>query len=178
MLFKIKINYITYHSRYIREGEAETTQIFLQDIFHKNYLVMRSTADVTGGKLIAVCSQSTSAVRAVNPSRLLRHPWKKARGAILLFCPGHRTRHQPSNYKVVLNCVVYDELKQYLLLNRISKDLLRRNCRSNLFLAYQKQLYLRTMRSSGSRDKLIRSPGNNSPPGKLLALNRCARTST
>jgi hypothetical protein len=27
-------------------------------------------------------------------SRLLRHPWKKERGAILLFCPRHHKRHK------------------------------------------------------------------------------------
>jgi hypothetical protein len=40
---------------------------------------MRNTADVTGSKPIAVLLQSISG--------LLRHPWKKERGAILLFCP-------------------------------------------------------------------------------------------
>jgi hypothetical protein len=40
---------------------------------------------VTGGKLIAVLLQSISGVSAINPySRLLRHPWRKKRGAILL----------------------------------------------------------------------------------------------
>jgi hypothetical protein len=49
----------TYHSRIIPEGVAETSQIFLRDIT-QNYLDMRNTADVTGGKPIAVRSQSTS----------------------------------------------------------------------------------------------------------------------
>jgi hypothetical protein len=53
---------------------------------------MRNTADVTSGKPIAVWSQSISAISAINLSRLLRHPWKKGRSAILLFCPGHHTR--------------------------------------------------------------------------------------
>jgi hypothetical protein len=43
---------------------------------------------VTGGKPIAVLLQSISGVSANN--RLLRHPWRKERGAILLFCPGPR----------------------------------------------------------------------------------------
>jgi hypothetical protein len=50
---------------------------------------------VTGSKPIAALLQSISGVSAINPflfSRLLRHPWKKERGAILLFCPGHHTR--------------------------------------------------------------------------------------
>jgi hypothetical protein len=47
---------------------------------------MRNTADVTGGKPIAVLLQSISGVSAINPfGRLLRHPCRK--GAILLFCP-------------------------------------------------------------------------------------------
>jgi hypothetical protein len=52
---------------------------------------MKNTADVTGGKPIAVLLQSISGVSAINP--LVRHPWRKGRGAILLFCPGHHTRH-------------------------------------------------------------------------------------
>jgi hypothetical protein len=50
---------------------------------------MRNTA-VTGGKPIAVLLQYISGVSAIN--RLLRHPWRKEIGAILLFCPGHHTR--------------------------------------------------------------------------------------
>jgi hypothetical protein len=53
---------------------------------------MRNTADVTGGKPIAVRSQSISGVSAVNPLVALRHPRKKGRGAVLFFCPGHHTR--------------------------------------------------------------------------------------
>jgi hypothetical protein len=47
---------------------------------------------VTGGKPIAVLLQSISGVSAINPLVALRHPWKKERGAILLFCPGYHTR--------------------------------------------------------------------------------------
>jgi hypothetical protein len=47
---------------------------------------MRNTADVTGGKPIAVLLQSISGVGAIIPLvRLLRHPWRKERVAILLF---------------------------------------------------------------------------------------------
>jgi hypothetical protein len=54
---------------------------------------MRYTADVAGGKPIAVRSQSISDVSAINPLvAFLRHPWKKGRGTILLFCPGRHTR--------------------------------------------------------------------------------------
>jgi hypothetical protein len=44
----------TYHSRFIPEGVAEVFQIFLLDINVLPKLAMRNTADVTGGKLIAV----------------------------------------------------------------------------------------------------------------------------
>jgi hypothetical protein len=53
---------------------------------------MRNTADVTGGKPIAVLVQSISGVRATYPLVVLRHPLRKEGGAILLFCPGHHTR--------------------------------------------------------------------------------------
>jgi hypothetical protein len=45
---------------------------------------VKNTADVTGGKPIAVLLQSISGVSAINP--------KKERDAILLFYPGHHTR--------------------------------------------------------------------------------------
>jgi hypothetical protein len=53
---------------------------------------MRSTADVTGGKPIAVLLQPISGVSAINP--LVAFPWGKERGAIILLCPGHHTRHR------------------------------------------------------------------------------------
>jgi hypothetical protein len=51
---------------------------------------MRNTADVTGGKPIAVLLQSISGVSAINPLGV---------SAILLFCPGHHTR--------LLLCLLY-----------------------------------------------------------------------
>jgi hypothetical protein len=57
-------------------------RLSLTEIF--SYEKMTNTADVTGGKPIDVRSQSISDV-----SRLLRHPLKKERGTILLFCPCH-----------------------------------------------------------------------------------------
>jgi hypothetical protein len=36
-------------------------------MFYQNYLAMRNTADVTGGKPIALRSQSISGISAVNP---------------------------------------------------------------------------------------------------------------
>jgi hypothetical protein len=54
---------------------------------------MRNTADVTGGKPIAVLLQSISGVSAINPLVAFYDiQWRKERGAILLFCPGHHTR--------------------------------------------------------------------------------------
>jgi hypothetical protein len=71
----------TYHSHFIPEGLAEASQIFLRDThFLPNYLAMRNTADVTGGKSIAVRS-------------------KKERNTFLLFCPGHHMRHFSLQYK-------------------------------------------------------------------------------
>jgi hypothetical protein len=67
--------------------------------FYQNDLGMRNTADVTGGKPIAVYSQPSSGISAVNP---LRHPRKKERGTTLSFCPGHRMRlfEQKKNWKL------------------------------------------------------------------------------
>jgi hypothetical protein len=44
----------TYHSRFIPGRVAESSQIFLTPTFYQNYLAMSNTADVTGGKPIAV----------------------------------------------------------------------------------------------------------------------------
>jgi hypothetical protein len=47
--------------------------------FYQNYLAMRSTADVTGGKAIAIWSLSISAVSAINPLVTFYHihEWKR-----------------------------------------------------------------------------------------------------
>jgi hypothetical protein len=58
----------TYHSRFIREGVAEVSQILLQDTHVLPKLVSyKNTADVTGGKPIAVLLQSIPDVNAINP---------------------------------------------------------------------------------------------------------------
>jgi hypothetical protein len=44
----------TYHSRFIPEGVAEVSQILLRVTHFLPKLVMRNTADVAGGKPIAV----------------------------------------------------------------------------------------------------------------------------
>jgi hypothetical protein len=55
----------TYHSRFIPEGVAEVSEIFLRDTHNLPKLV--SYEDVTGGKPIAVSLQSISGVSAINP---------------------------------------------------------------------------------------------------------------
>jgi hypothetical protein len=59
------------HSRFIPEGVAEVSQIFLRDthILPKFVICLphRNTADVTGGKPIANVLQSISGVSAINP---------------------------------------------------------------------------------------------------------------
>jgi hypothetical protein len=63
----------TYHSRFIPGGVAEASQTILRnvDVLSKLLLLlllpMSNTADVTGGKPIAVWSQSISGVNAINP---------------------------------------------------------------------------------------------------------------
>jgi hypothetical protein len=54
---------------------------------------MTNTADVTGSKPIAVPLHSISGVSDINPlvAFYVIHGGNE-RGAILLFCPGHRTR--------------------------------------------------------------------------------------
>jgi hypothetical protein len=56
----------TYRSRFIPEGVAEASQLSETPTFYQNYLATRNTADVTGGKSIAVSSQSISGVGVVN----------------------------------------------------------------------------------------------------------------
>jgi hypothetical protein len=57
----------TYHSRFIPEGVAELSQIFLRDTYVLSKLAIKNTADVTGGKPISVLLQSISDVSAINP---------------------------------------------------------------------------------------------------------------
>jgi hypothetical protein len=52
---------------------------------------MKSTADVTGGKPIAVLLQSISGVSAINPLVAFYDIHGGKREAILLFCPGHHS---------------------------------------------------------------------------------------
>jgi hypothetical protein len=50
----------SYHSRFMPEGVAEVTQIFLRNTHVLPKLVMRNTVNVTNGKPIAVLLQSIS----------------------------------------------------------------------------------------------------------------------
>jgi hypothetical protein len=57
----------TYHSRFIPEGVAEVSRYSSEThTFYQNLIAMRNTADVTGGKPIAVVLQSISGVSAIN----------------------------------------------------------------------------------------------------------------
>jgi hypothetical protein len=80
----------TYHSRFIPERVTKVSQIFLRDIHVLPKLAIKNTADVTGGKPIAVLLQSISGVSAINPLVAFTTSMEE-RGAILLFCPGHHT---------------------------------------------------------------------------------------
>jgi hypothetical protein len=90
-LLQSKLNYIhTNHSRLIPERVAETSQIFLRDthILPKWLGYAKYCRHDKGGK-------SFWGVIAVNSLHLdcpLRHPWK-AGWSVLLFSPGHHTRH-------------------------------------------------------------------------------------
>jgi hypothetical protein len=56
------------HPRLIPERVAEASQIFFRDAHVlQNYLAMRNTADLTGGKPISVWLQYISGGEAVNP---------------------------------------------------------------------------------------------------------------
>jgi hypothetical protein len=52
---------------YPRRGSRGISDIAPRPTFYQNYLAVRNTADVTGGKPIAVWSQSISGVNAINP---------------------------------------------------------------------------------------------------------------
>jgi hypothetical protein len=63
---------------------------------YQNYLALRNTADVTGGKRIAVFLKSISGVIAINLLAVFYDIHGKERDAMLLFCPGHHTKHNTS----------------------------------------------------------------------------------
>jgi hypothetical protein len=89
----------TYHSSFISKGVAEVSQIFLRDthVLPKKKLVMRNTADVIGGKPIAL--QSISGVSAINPLVAFYDIHGGKRDVLFFYfvpdttrdCPGHHT---------------------------------------------------------------------------------------
>jgi hypothetical protein len=87
--WSVILSYIqTYHSHFIREGVAETSQILLRVAhFLPKLLSCEEYCIRKSGKPIAVWSQSISGVSAVSFSRLLQHPWTEKRVAILYFVP-------------------------------------------------------------------------------------------
>jgi hypothetical protein len=63
-----QIHIHTYHSRFIPEGVAEVSQIFIRDTHVLPKLVSyEETADLIGGRPIAILLQSISDVSAINP---------------------------------------------------------------------------------------------------------------
>jgi hypothetical protein len=52
---------------YPRKGNRANSDYSETPTFYQNDVAIRNTADVTGGKPIAVSSQSTSGVSAINP---------------------------------------------------------------------------------------------------------------
>jgi hypothetical protein len=104
MLFQIFIPFLlalqvssenvhTYHSRVILEGVAELSQISLRDAHVLPKLFSYEIRRPIAVYFRCICYLSFS--------RLLRHPRKNVRGAILLFCPGHHTRHHLENVKML-----------------------------------------------------------------------------
>jgi hypothetical protein len=93
----------TYYSRFTLERVSETSQIFLRDthILPKcfSYEILQTWL-VTSPSLVA----DISGVSAINPYRLLRSPWKKGRGAILLFYP-RTTRNIDNALDIIALCV-------------------------------------------------------------------------
>jgi hypothetical protein len=63
-MYGVHVTLYTYipHKLYSRRGSRG-----ISDTFYQNYLAMSNTADVTGGKPIAILSQSISDVNAINP---------------------------------------------------------------------------------------------------------------
>jgi hypothetical protein len=59
--------------------------------FCQSYLAMSNTADVTGGKHIAVLLQSISGVSAINPL-VAFYDIRGGKREVLLFNPGRHTR--------------------------------------------------------------------------------------
>jgi hypothetical protein len=78
---------------YPRRGSRGISDILRDTHVLPNLVSYEEHADMTGGKPIAVLSQSISGVSAINPLVAFYDiHGRKGRGALLLFCPGHNTR--------------------------------------------------------------------------------------
>jgi hypothetical protein len=67
---------------------------------------MRNTADVIGGKAIAVLLLSVSGVSAINPL-VAFYDIHGGKREVLLFCPGHHTRQQQQLLITVISSFVW-----------------------------------------------------------------------
>jgi hypothetical protein len=101
----------TYHSRLIPKGRLRYSSETLT--FYQNDLAMRNTADVTGGKPIAVWLQFILGGDAVNPLIAFCDIHERERVAILLFWPGHHAR-PPKVY------LPYTFIGIFLIIHRVS----------------------------------------------------------
>jgi hypothetical protein len=86
---------LIYNSRLTPKGKQRHLRYSSKTpTFYQNDLTIRNTAYMTGGKPIADWLQFISIREYCKSfSRLLRHPWKKGRGATLFLYPRHQTKH-------------------------------------------------------------------------------------
>jgi hypothetical protein len=91
-------------TRYPRRGSRGVSDIAPRPTFYQNYLAVRNTADVTGGKPIAVYLRCKC---YLSYSRLVRHPWKKERGAIFILS---RTAHETLSSSYISSILNVDYL--------------------------------------------------------------------
>jgi hypothetical protein len=67
---------------------------------------MRITADETGGKSIAVCSQSISRVSAINPLVAFFDIHERKGGCYSFLCPEHHTTRDDTKENVFISSLV------------------------------------------------------------------------
>jgi hypothetical protein len=90
----------TYHSRFIRISRENPRNYSVTSKFYQNYLLTRNTANVTGGKYIAVRSHSISGASAVNPLLAFYDIYQR-KGEVLFFLS--RTPHARSIFLMEKN---------------------------------------------------------------------------
>jgi hypothetical protein len=71
-------------------GPLQTCQLGHKSFLSGLSLTLIGISDLSLA-LLVLCVPTKKGFVAFN--RLLRHPWRKERGATLLFCPGHHTTH-------------------------------------------------------------------------------------